>query len=135
MPLPGAQLVLWVLFVNLVAATIYRFSYKANRVGILIIHGGLFALFFGMLRIMAAAMRGAGAHSDLLRPVQPAGLAILSRVHELLAILSLGVNLIALVQTPIYIVRNNILLDEVMGDDAVRASDEVDEAPVEQAKE
>ena len=47
-PLPGAQLVLWVLFVNLVAATIYRFSYKANRVGILIIHGGLFALFFGM---------------------------------------------------------------------------------------
>ena len=48
LPLPGAQLVLWVLFVNLVAATIYRFSYKAKRVGILIIHGGLFALFFGM---------------------------------------------------------------------------------------
>ena len=47
-PLPGAQLVLWVLFVNLVAATIYRFSYKVKRVGILIIHGGLFALFFGM---------------------------------------------------------------------------------------
>jgi hypothetical protein len=47
-PLPGAQLVLWVLCVNLVAATIYRFVYKARRVGILIIHGGLFALFFGM---------------------------------------------------------------------------------------
>lgn len=48
LPLPGAQLVLWVLFVNLVAATIYRFAYKVRRVGILIIHGGLFALFFGM---------------------------------------------------------------------------------------
>ena len=47
-PLPGAQLVLWVLFVNLVAVTIYRFSYKVKRVGILIIHGGLLALFFGM---------------------------------------------------------------------------------------
>lgn len=47
-PLPGAQLVLWVLFVNLVAATIYRFAYRLRRVGILIIHGGLFALFFGM---------------------------------------------------------------------------------------
>ena len=48
LPLPGAQLVLWVLFVNLVAATIYRFAYKVKRIGILIIHGGLFALFFGM---------------------------------------------------------------------------------------
>ena len=47
-PLPGAQLVLWVLFVNLVAATIYRFVYKAKRIGILIIHGGLFVLLFGM---------------------------------------------------------------------------------------
>ena len=47
-PLPGAQLVLWVLFVNLLAATIYRFSYRVKRIGILIIHGGLFALFFGM---------------------------------------------------------------------------------------
>ena len=47
-PLPGAQLVLWVLFANLVASTIYRFAYKLKRIGILIIHGGLFALFFGM---------------------------------------------------------------------------------------
>ena len=47
-PLPGAQLVLWVLCANLVAATIYRFVYRLQRVGILIIHGGLFALFFGM---------------------------------------------------------------------------------------
>ena len=48
LPLPGAQLVLWVLFANLVAATIYRFAYRLKRIGILIIHGGLFALFFGM---------------------------------------------------------------------------------------
>ncbi|MDE0446650.1 MAG: cytochrome c biogenesis protein ResB [Spirochaetaceae bacterium] len=47
-PLPGAQLVLWVLCVNLAAATVYRFAYRARRIGILIIHGGLFALFFGM---------------------------------------------------------------------------------------
>ena len=48
LPLPGAQLVLWVLFVNLISATIFRFRYALKRVGILIIHGGLFALLFGM---------------------------------------------------------------------------------------
>ena len=48
LPLPGAQLVLWILFVNLLAATIYRFSYKIKRIGILIIHGGLFLMFIGM---------------------------------------------------------------------------------------
>ena len=48
LPFPGAQLVLWILFVNLVGATIFRFVYKWNRVGILIIHLGFFVLFFGM---------------------------------------------------------------------------------------
>ena len=47
-PFPGTQLVMWVLFVNLVSVTIYRFSYKVKRVGILIIHAGIFVLFFGM---------------------------------------------------------------------------------------
>lgn len=47
-PLPGAQLVLWVLFVNLLSATIFRFVYRIKRIGILIIHGGVFILFFGM---------------------------------------------------------------------------------------
>lgn len=86
---------------------------------------GLFfyALFFGMLLIMAAAMLGGGAHSDLLRPVQPEGQSLLSRIHELLAVVSLLVNLIALVQTPVYITRNNRLLDEVMGNEAVVASE------------
>ena len=45
---PERSSVLWVLFVNLVAATIYRFVYKVKRIGILIIHGGLFVLLFGM---------------------------------------------------------------------------------------
>lgn len=47
-PLPGAQLVLWVLFVNLLAVTAFRFVYRWSRVGILITHLGMFAMFFGM---------------------------------------------------------------------------------------
>ena len=50
-PLPGAQLVLWVLFVNLVAVTAFRFVYRWSRVGILIIHLGMFVMFFGMFFI------------------------------------------------------------------------------------
>ena len=80
-----------------------------------------YALFFGMLLIMAAAMLGGCAHSDLLRPIQPAGQSFLSRVHELLALVSLVVCLYSLIITPIYISRNNVLLDEVMGPDAKRA--------------
>lgn len=48
MPLPGAQLVLWVLFVNLLAVTVFRFVYRWSRVGILITHLGMFVMFFGM---------------------------------------------------------------------------------------
>ncbi len=80
-----------------------------------------YALFFGMLLIMATAMFGGGAHSDLLRPVQDRGQSFLSRIHELLALISLVVNLYALVLIPVYINRNNVLLDEVMGSDAKRA--------------
>lgn len=47
-PLPGAQLVLWVLFVNLLAVTAFRFVYRWSRVGILITHLGMFVMFFGM---------------------------------------------------------------------------------------
>ena len=80
-----------------------------------------YALFFGMCFIMAAAMLGGGAHSDLLRPVQEAGQSLFSRIHELLVLISMVVNLYALIITPIYISKNNILLDEVMGSDAKRA--------------
>ena len=48
LPLPGAQLVLWVLFINLLAATIVRFVYSLARIGILIIHLGIYILFVGM---------------------------------------------------------------------------------------
>ena len=94
-----------------------------------------YALFFGMLLIMAAAMLGGGAHSDLLRPVQSAGQSLLSRIHELLAVLSLVVNLMALIQTPIYIVRNNVLLDEVMGEEALLADDGAENEEVETVAE
>ena len=80
-----------------------------------------YALFFGMLLIMATAMLGGGAHSDLLRPVQPVGQSFLSRVHELLALVSFFVNMYALIITPIYLTRNNVLLDEVMGTTPKRA--------------
>ena len=83
-----------------------------------------YAIFFGMLLIMATAMLGGGAHSDLFRPVQEAGQSFLSRIHELLALVSFVVNMYALVITPVYISRNNVLLDEVMGTDAKRATSE-----------
>jgi len=41
LPFPGAQLVMWVLFVNLTAVALVRYAYTWNRIGILIIHGGL----------------------------------------------------------------------------------------------
>jgi hypothetical protein len=41
LPFPGAKLVLWVLFINLVCVSITRFVYKWSHVGILIIHLGI----------------------------------------------------------------------------------------------
>ena len=41
-PFPGAQLVMWVLFCNLLVVALTRFVYKWDRVGITIIHSGLF---------------------------------------------------------------------------------------------
>lgn len=41
LPFPGGQGVLWVLFVNLLAATVCKFQFKANKIGILVIHFGL----------------------------------------------------------------------------------------------
>lgn len=40
-PFPGAQLVMWVLFVNLVCAALVTFVYSWKKTGILIIHSGL----------------------------------------------------------------------------------------------
>ncbi len=45
LPFPGAKLVLWVLFINLVAVSMTRFVYKWSHVGIVLIHIGLLTYF------------------------------------------------------------------------------------------
>ncbi|MFA5060049.1 MAG: cytochrome c biogenesis protein ResB [Candidatus Omnitrophota bacterium] len=45
LPFPGAQLVLWILFVNLTAAAITRFQYKWSKIGLTVIHGGILLFF------------------------------------------------------------------------------------------
>lgn len=72
-----------------------------------------YMLTFGILLVMGTAMIGGGAHADMLRPVQDAGRSFFSYLHEGMAILTLVVNMIALIQTPINIARNNRLLDDV----------------------
>ncbi|MCA9406686.1 MAG: cytochrome c biogenesis protein ResB [Candidatus Omnitrophica bacterium] len=47
LPFPGAQSVLWLLFLNLTAASITRFIYKWSSFGILVIHIGLLLYFVG----------------------------------------------------------------------------------------
>lgn len=44
-PFPGAQLVLWILFINLVCVALTRFVYNRDHIGITIIHGGLLLFF------------------------------------------------------------------------------------------
>lgn len=44
-PFPGAQLVLWIMFINLSCATITRFKYQWNKIGISLIHIGLMLYF------------------------------------------------------------------------------------------
>lgn len=44
-PFPGAQLVLWVLFINLVCVALTRMVYDRNHIGITIIHSGLLLFF------------------------------------------------------------------------------------------
>jgi hypothetical protein len=47
LPFPGGQLVLWVLFINLLVAGIFRYAYVWKRAGILLIHWGLVLLLVG----------------------------------------------------------------------------------------
>ncbi len=44
-PFPGAQLVLWILFFNLVSMAITRFIYRWQNLGILVVHFGLLTYF------------------------------------------------------------------------------------------
>lgn len=45
LPFPGAKLVLWIFFINLVCVSITRFVYKWSHIGIVIIHIGLLTYF------------------------------------------------------------------------------------------
>lgn len=44
-PFPGARLVLWVLFINLICAAVRHFVFRLQNIGILIIHFGLLTYF------------------------------------------------------------------------------------------
>jgi hypothetical protein len=44
-PFPGAQLVLWVFFINLVCAALARLVYKRDQAGIIVTHFGLLLFF------------------------------------------------------------------------------------------
>jgi uncharacterized membrane protein YidH (DUF202 family) len=48
-PFPGAKLVLWVLFINLMCVTMVRFVFKWSYLGILVIHLGLLTYFVAAL--------------------------------------------------------------------------------------
>ena len=45
LPFPGARFVLWILFINLVCATITRLDYKMSHLGLIIVHFGLLSYF------------------------------------------------------------------------------------------
>ena len=46
-PFPGAQLVLWILFLNLLAVTLFSLRYTWSKSGIIMIHIGLITLLVG----------------------------------------------------------------------------------------
>jgi len=43
-PFPGARLVLWVFFINLILVSLFRFEYNRKHTGILVMHGGILLL-------------------------------------------------------------------------------------------
>jgi hypothetical protein len=43
-PFPGARLVLWIMFFNLSAVTLFRFSYNWKKLGVLVLHLGMILL-------------------------------------------------------------------------------------------
>jgi hypothetical protein len=54
-PFPGAQLVMWVLFFNLISVMLVRFAYTWKRLGILIIHFGLLLFLISSYVILHCA--------------------------------------------------------------------------------
>ena len=45
LPFPGGQLVLWVMFINLLCTALVRFEYRLSNLGIILIHCGLLSYF------------------------------------------------------------------------------------------
>lgn len=70
-------------------------------------------LTFGILAAMLAAILGGGAHADLIVAQADTGRSVLAISHEIASIAGLGINLVALIKTPIFIAKNSRLLDEV----------------------
>ena len=75
-PFPGAQLVLWILFLNLLCAAITHFAYLRSQVGILIIHFGLLIYF------VAAFVTFNVAKESQLTLRETAGSNVSSSYHE-----------------------------------------------------
>jgi hypothetical protein len=72
LPFPGAKLVLWVFFLNLVCNAITRFVYKWSHLGILIIHIGLltyflsaFVTFYATKESQVTLLEGEGSNVSL----------------------------------------------------------------------
>ncbi len=76
LPLPGAQLVLWVLFINLVCVAITRFVYRASHIGILVLHFGLLTYF------ISAFVTLNGVQESNLNLLEGASSNISSAYHE-----------------------------------------------------
>ncbi|MFC1584091.1 cytochrome c biogenesis protein ResB [Fibrobacterota bacterium] len=47
LPFPGGRLVLWIGFINLTAVTLFRFSYRWSKAGLILTHLGLLVLLAG----------------------------------------------------------------------------------------
>lgn len=78
-----------------------------------------YLLTFSILLIMVTAMIGGGSHADLLMSGNELGRSIFSIAHEVLSIITLIVNMVALIWTPLNISKNNQLLDD-LGETRVR---------------
>lgn len=68
-PFPGARLVLWTLFINLVCAALVRLAYRRSNAGIIITHFGIllffvaaFVTFHGVEESYITLMEGAGSN-------------------------------------------------------------------------
>jgi hypothetical protein len=47
LPFPGARLILWISFINLLCVILFRFTYRWSRAGMLLIHLGIMLLLVG----------------------------------------------------------------------------------------